>query len=91
MNVLNEFRTDQHLNTLYRGRLEYERVRKAEIGELKDERAARIEAQAEAEAAKALLEEERRAAAATLEAERAEVALLRAQLAAAMAARPPLE
>ena len=32
MNVLNEFRIDQQLNMLYRGRQEYERVRKAEIG-----------------------------------------------------------
>jgi predicted transposase/invertase (TIGR01784 family) len=46
MDVLNEFRVDKHLNTLYRGRLEYERVRRSEIGELEDERAARAAAEA---------------------------------------------
>ncbi len=69
MNVLNEFRVDQQLNTLYRGRLEYERVRKAEIGELEEEHAARVAAEA------------------ALAAERAENESLRAQLAAALAAR----
>ena len=31
MNVLNESPVDQQLNTLCRGRLEYERVRQAEV------------------------------------------------------------
>ncbi len=87
MTILNEFRLDKHLNTLYRGRQEYERVRKAEIGELEDERAARVAAEAAAKAAEAAA----KAAEAALEAERAESALLRAQLAAAMAARTPRE
>ena len=83
MNVLNEFRVDQQLNTLYRGRQEHERVRRAEIGELEDERAAR----AAAEAARAAAEAARAAAEAALAAERAEVESLRAQLAAERARR----
>ena len=76
MNVLNEFRVDQQLNTLYRGRLEYERVRQAEVAELEEERAARLAADVAAEVAES-----------ALAAERAESASLRAQLAAALAAR----
>lgn len=94
MTILNEFRLDKYLNTLYRGRQEYERVRKAEIGELEDERAARVAAEAAAKAAEAATkaaETAAKAAEAALEAERAESALLRAQLAAAMAARTPRE
>jgi hypothetical protein len=80
MNVLNEFRLDQQLNTLYRGRVEYERVRKAEIGELVDERAARVAAEAAASAAEA-----------ALSGKEAEIGSLRAQLAAALAGRKGLE
>lgn len=76
MNVLNEFRVDQQLNTLYRGRLEYERVRQAEVAELEEERAAHLAAEVAAEVAES-----------ALAAERAESASLRAQLAAALAAR----
>ncbi|MSP57066.1 MAG: hypothetical protein EXR69_15930 [Myxococcales bacterium] len=41
MSVFNEFRTDTHLNQIYRGRQEYERVRAVELGEQEDTRAER--------------------------------------------------
>jgi predicted transposase/invertase (TIGR01784 family) len=69
MAVLNEFRTDTHLNQIYRGRLEYERVRAAELGELED-------ARKERDAAVAARDAERAAKEAAL----AELAALRARL-----------
>jgi hypothetical protein len=73
---------------MYRGRLEYERVRKAEIGELEDAKAeARAvkaelaEAQARAAEAQARAAEAQARAAEALAAERAENERLRAQLA----------
>jgi hypothetical protein len=68
MKALNEFRVDHHLNTLYRGRLEYERVRKAELGELEDTRAALAAALERAEAERA----QRERAEEKVEAERAQ-------------------
>jgi predicted transposase/invertase (TIGR01784 family) len=90
MSVLNEFRTDTHLNQLYRGRQEYERVRAAEVGELRDakaerdaERAAKETALAAKETALAANEAERTAKETAL-AENArlaaEIAALRARL-----------
>lgn len=94
MNVLNEFRTDVHLNQIYRGRLEYERVRAAELGELDDARAERDAAVAAAHVAEAATEAERQAKEEAVATERkateierhakeaalAELAALRAQL-----------
>ena len=87
MNVLNEFRTDVHLNQIYRGRLEYERVRAAELGELEDARAERDAAVAAANAERQAKEEAVAAERKATEIERhakeaalAELAALRAQL-----------
>lgn len=79
MNVLNEFRTDVHLNQIYRGRLEYERVRAAELGELEDARAERDAAVAAAHVAEAATEVERQAKEEAVAAERKATEIERAE------------
>ena len=76
METLNDFRTDAHLNYIYRGQLEAERVELGRQRELEDARAEVEDARAQVEDARAQVAREREEKEAAL----AELAALRASL-----------